>query len=210
MSTVPPTPPSVILACVPLTTSMDWISSEASSRSSAPRPAPPLVPSTDMPLISTRFRSGSTPRIETCEPSPNSRESCTPVTRESASPTFLSGNWLISSATMESVTVPAFFLRSMAEAIERRVPTISTASSWFLTGLPSLSSFSTLSAEVVAGAAGAACWACAAAAANRAAMARAVPVLMGVRAALRPVVAVILLVSRSRPWGDSCFNETLF
>jgi hypothetical protein len=122
MRTVPPMPPSVRSAVLPLTTSIEAISSEASSRSSAPRPAPPLLPSTEAPLISTRLRSGSTPRIDTCEPSPNSRVSCTPVMRDSASPTFLSGNWSTSSATMLSETVEAFFLRAMALWIEPRVP----------------------------------------------------------------------------------------
>jgi hypothetical protein len=95
-----------------------------------------LVESTDMPLISMRFRSGSTPRIDTCDPSPKSRESCTPVTRDSASPTFLSGNWPMSSATMESVTVLALSLRSIADATDLRVPaTYTTEAAWSAAGV---------------------------------------------------------------------------
>ena len=56
-------------------------------------------------------------------PSPKSRASCTPVMRPRASPTFLSGNWLMSSATIESEMVPARFLRFMADCRLARVPT---------------------------------------------------------------------------------------
>jgi len=75
------------------------------------------------PLISTRLRSRSTPRIEICVPSPKSRLNWTPVMRASESPIFLSGKLAISSATIESTTVLAIFLRLMADWSEARVPT---------------------------------------------------------------------------------------
>jgi hypothetical protein len=75
------------------------------------------------PLISTRLRSCSTPRIEIWLPSPNSRLSCTPVTRARLSPIFLSGKLAMSSATIESTTVPALRLRWIADCSEARVPT---------------------------------------------------------------------------------------
>ncbi len=106
-------------------TSTALMSSEASSRKSAWRwlaPGPPAL-ITLMPLISTRFSAGSTPRIEIATPSPKSRDNCTPVTRDSASPMFLSGNCAMSSATIESATVPGARLRSMPDFRLARVPT---------------------------------------------------------------------------------------
>jgi hypothetical protein len=97
-------------AVADLTTSRRLMNSAGMSRNStaglvaAPLAAAAKVESIDWPLTSTRTRPGSTPRIETEEPSPPARPICTPVTRCNASPTFLSGNLPTSSAEMASST----------------------------------------------------------------------------------------------------------
>ena len=129
----PPSEPSVMSAVEPLTTSTLLIKSAESWRNSVPRPAPPpymSVPPADCtpcPSISTRVRSGPLPRTATLTPSPKSpRSSATPDMREIASPTLRSGREPTSSATIESIAVAAFFLRSMLDCCEARVATTFT------------------------------------------------------------------------------------
>jgi hypothetical protein len=74
--------------------------------------------------------------------------------RDSASPTFLSGNWSMSSATMLSWIVEPLRLRSMALWMERRMPVTTTVSSWlvFSAGLAAgLSAAATGAEAAVAG-----------------------------------------------------------